>query len=417
MALAPISIRPKTCYDDYLSCHIEKTIADNQTQAIVDSWEINPDKEDVFVNMDYKTKLKAVVCEGDVSQKDYPYKKLISYPYADSKFKCGDYVSFNYGGDIEHWMIYALDIQHSYNVNGRMRKCNNTLNFYGKNGKLVNYPIVYSPQTKANSFDKNASIDIVMSLCKIEIQFNKDTNLIKENDRFILNSIPYKVTSINKHRQNLSSDSMSIASIVIDLERDKESEGDDLANNIPVRNVTQTTIKFVQDDFSSVVGYNGTVQCKINDVLNVSDVKFTSSNQSIVKVYDNGYYEVLANGNCVIRCELKEDETIFDEITVSVVATKPNVISFEINTTNLKVLQGGAKTFTIMKYIDGVASNEMLTLTDISTMPSVYYWLTISENSFIVKNIKQNTNDKVKIGCSDQFGNSDMFEITLGGSW
>ena len=113
--------------------------------------------------------------------------------------------------------------------------------------------------------------------------------------------------------------------------------------------------------------------------------------------------------NIAMSNPLREDkestikEEFEDNVTIKI---SPNVT---------KILRDNTQTYTCIKYVNGVATNELLSIVDNSTMRSGYYDIEISENTFTVHNIKKHTVKKVEIQISDNQGNVKDLSITLGG--
>ena len=113
--------------------------------------------------------------------------------------------------------------------------------------------------------------------------------------------------------------------------------------------------------------------------------------------------------NIAMSNPLKEDKepTIKEDI-------KDNV-TIEISPNVTKILRDETQTYTCIKYVNGVATNELLSIVDKSTMRSGYYDIEIGNNTFVIHNIKKHTVKKVEIQISDNQGNMKDLSITLGG--
>ena len=194
------------------------------------------------------------------------------------------------------WWLTLTKVEgnHAYR-HATISECNNMLKWYDKRGKLHAFPCIFYPQSKANSFDYNQSIDTVVALCKIEVQYNEFTNEIKTSDRFVLNGLAYKVSSVNKHKMNDCTDPNSVSTIVFDLTVTDVQSDDDLINNIANVNKYKYTLNIEENDFECTTNTSGTLSWSVKLGESVVDipVEFKSSYESIVKVWDNGYYETL----------------------------------------------------------------------------------------------------------------------------
>ena len=416
MVATPKTMRKNNCLDIVRNSKVKN----EETNDYIEAFESALYKTVVYKNFDYTKEYRVIIYEGNVKNNEYPYKMMDSYPYETFVFENGNYISFNYGGKLKHWLLTSVDNQNLYEVKGKLFECTNILKWYDKLGKLHSFPCIFYPQSKANSFDFNQSINIVNALCKIEVQYNEYTNEIKASDRFILNGLAYEVSSVAKHKMNDCFDANSVSTIMFDLSVSVTQADDDLINNIANVNKYKYSLSINEEDFSCQPNTSGTLTSTITLNDNIVDlpVAWKSSDESIVKIYDNGYYETLASGNATITCHIQGNEECLDAISIIVDAVIPDVVSIKFSPSVTKILQGKTQSYEVAKYVNESKTTVVLTVEDISTIGSGYYEFAITgNNTFTVKNIKLNSNGKVKIKASDSYGNSEILEITLGGVW
>ena len=317
------------------------------------------------------------------------------------------------------WWLTLTKVEgnHAYR-HATISECNNMLKWYDKRGKLHAFPCIFYPQSKANSFDYNQSIDTVVALCKIEVQYNEFTNEIKTSDRFVLNGLAYKVSSVNKHKMNDCTDPNSVSTIVFDLTVTDVQSDDDLINNIANVNKYKYTLNIEENDFECTTNTSGTLSWSVKLGESVVDipVEFKSSDESIVKVWDNGYYETYKDGKAIITCNIKDNVDLKDSVQITVGNISIDVISIKISPNETKILQGESNTYEVARYINESKTTYVLNIEDISTLDKSYYDIEIGTNTFTIKNNKKSS-EKVKVKCSDTYGNSEIFEFTLGGAW
>lgn len=92
-----------------------------------------------------------------------------------------------------------------------------------------------------------------------------------------------------------------------------------------------------------------------------------------------------------------------------------NNVVIEISPNITKILRGETQEYACVKYVNGIATNEILSIVDNSTMRSGYYDIEIGNNTFTIHNIKKHTVKKVEIQVKDSLGNTKDLSITLGG--
>ena len=91
-------------------------------------------------------------------------------------------------------------------------------------------------------------------------------------------------------------------------------------------------------------------------------------------------------------------------------------MSIKISPNETKILQGESNAYEVARYINESKTTYVLNIEDISTLDKSYYDIEIGTNTFTIKNNKKSS-EKVKVKCSDTYGNSEIFEFTLGGAW
>ena len=376
--------------------------------------------EDVVVVNDYYNYDSSLISKVVIQAHKNPYNenredRKVFFDY-ETEVKRGSYVIWE-----DKWWLTLTKVEgnHAYR-HATISECNNVLKWYDKFGKLHSFPCIFYPQSKANSFDFNQSINVVNALCKIEVQYNEYTNEIKSSDRFILNGLAYEVTSVAKHKMNDCFDANSVSTITLDLSVSVTQADDDLINNIANVNKYKYSLSINEEDFSCQPNTSGTLTSTITLNGNIVDLPVTwkSSDESIVKIYDNGYYETLASGNAMITCHIQGNEECLDSINIVVDAVLPDVVSIKFSPNVTKILQGKTQSYEVSKYVNESKTTTVLTVEDISTIGSGYYEFAITgNNTFTVKNIKLNSNGKVRVKATDSYGNSEILEITLGGVW
>jgi hypothetical protein len=121
------------------------------------------------------------------------YKKLISYPYTTTQFSIGDNIVW----ESNTWLLTTLDSQYDYSVSGRIVETNIDLKWLDSNLVLKSYRACMDNKISSVGFDENKTIFLPSGNVIVRVQANVDTELLKENTRFIINGNAYWITNIN----------------------------------------------------------------------------------------------------------------------------------------------------------------------------------------------------------------------------
>lgn len=366
-----------------------------------------------YYNYDYESKSRVVIQSHNNPYNENREDRKIFFDY-DTDVKRGSYIIWE-----DKWWLTLTKVEgnHAYR-HATISECNNILKWHDKFGKLHTFPCIFYPQSKANSFDFNQTINTVNALCKIEVQYNEYTNLINVDDRFILNGLAYTVSSINKHKMNDCFDTNSVSTIVFDLSVCQVQDDDDLVNNVANTKKYAYVLQISEGDFECVIGSVGKLSYNITlDGRNVDiPVEFKSSDEAIIKVLDDGTYDAIGSGSATITCNIKGNDNIFDSIQIDVGAVVSNVVSIRLTSSEVKILQGESSTYEVAKYANEVKTSDTIHIEDVSDADKSCYNIVINTNSFTIKNNKRSSK-KVKVRCYDDFGNSEVFVFTLGGAF
>lgn len=196
--LYPSSVQKPTCskiISDILTNKNDTSNKANITQLTQENFFNNPDYNKVYKNFDYAKSYDSWIYEGNKEDKIVGYKIFQSYPYNKVNFKIGDYIHWNYSHtELSTWLLTSLDTQYLYNVKGRMLLCNNSLRWEDSSGNLNCYPCVIKDALTYTNF-KWGNTGVVESGGDIVVlvQRNQYTFKIDTNDRFIFNSVAFRV--------------------------------------------------------------------------------------------------------------------------------------------------------------------------------------------------------------------------------
>lgn len=394
---------------------IKEDFENAYTNYLVDVFENSPNYNLVQKNFDYTTDYKTIIVEYDVGKNLIGYKRLVSYPYTTQQFEIGDYIHWNYGSVLTNWLMFAIDKQFDYNLNGKIKKCNSTLKWRDTHNNVISYPCVIDDKINNSDFDYARDLIVPSGGIIVHVQTNSDTETLYLNQRFIFGKNVYKL--------NAQIDFSSPYLMTLILTKDNESPDvmDDFSNGIANNNKYSYVLNINQNNFTQNVGYTAqlTHTLTLNGFSDSSSVVWSSSNTSIGTVNSStGVINLLSVGSVVFTCKMQDNITTSDTVTVTVNATLPVVKVVRINPQVTNLLQGDNQIYTVYKYKDNVVQADTFTITA-SGVPSTNATLTvISGNSFKVTNIKSYSLADMVVTCiSNTDATSGSVSIKIKGMW
>ena len=191
-----------------------------------------PGYAEIYKNNISSTFYDVIIMDGDKEDKTVGYKKLLSYPYDTVRFSIGDYIYWDFGGEDTIWILTSLDKQFTYEVNGKIYKCNTTLKWKNTNGVTISYPVsleAFKFSSESTAKEVNNRLIIGDGKRYVTMQRNSDTLQLKRNNRFIFDDRAWKIVdldtthelvqlSLEEHQVNTSTDDLvnEIADAFID---------------------------------------------------------------------------------------------------------------------------------------------------------------------------------------------------------
>ena len=386
---------------------------DGMEQQIKDNFESQPNYHQVYLNTDLATLYKVLIAKGNTKDKVVGYKILTSYPYDTYVFDSGDYITWTYGGETSVWLLTSIDKTYLYNVNARIRRCNNDLKWIDSNGEIPSYKCVVYDEIEVSIKD-DEKLMIAEGSILVEAQSNSDTLLINENQRFIFNGKAYKTSQVINIFDN------NIIRLIMELDVVND-DLDDLANNIANVNSYDYQININEESFEQIVGYTDTLTYNLTldneDV--AKDTEWVSSDESIATIDNNGNIQLLAVGTVTFTVRMADNTDVSDTLTITVVGTLPSTESNQILPNVTNILQGDTQIYTVCKYVDNVANSDTFTITvnDI-TDASYYYTLNIIDgNTFCVTSLRYLPTDLIVTCTNDNDATTTSITINLKGLW
>ena len=416
--LLPINKRKTNCPDVKNSYMNGINPTQDTIDDLVNTFEDNFGYKEVYINLDFTKKYKAIIYEGNHKDELTPYKKIHCYPYETEVFRIGQYITYfdAYGNECTSLMM-SLDKQEKETLIGRINECKNILNYVDEYGKVIPYPCAFNRNIQRTDFFYNNSVNVLDGRDEIFVQYNEDTKNIKENDTFIFDGQTYKITNIGKHNRNDYKDKNSNTILRLYAIRTDNANEDDLENDITKPNNIYSIN--VQEDIICKENSDGKFEYSVykNNEIVQEEVVISSSNSDILTVDNLGNWKAISDGECDVTVSLVNNENIKETIHVVVEKVIINIAEIRITPNIDKLLEGEKQVFTCGKYVNGELTDQILTITNESTAPKLYYTLKIKDNTFTLTNKKECTKGDIIIKVIDTEENELIKKISLDGLW
>lgn len=332
-----------------------------------------------------------------------------------------------------YWLCTNANTYESLGNAATVRRCNNVLKWKDKYGKVRIEPCVFENQAKQESDFATKELDNIAGFNRVVFQRNSNSNQIHPNQRFLFGTKEYrkcmKISGgglsnyFNSETDNDTSTSLVdawLANEVINYAID------DIENGIA--NAHENICSLIAEP----VIYNGmigdttiiktTVKCNDNEIH--VPLKWMSTDENVAIVDENGSVTCLTEGSCKVKVSMVDNEDVFDEVEIFVVAQVEDVFEIRLscdNTHSDYILQGETISYTIKLYKNNTETDDDFEITDISSMPNAknYYSFNIVDgNNFSIANKLMNENYMVNIRCvinTESYSDENIYSFNLKG--
>ncbi|MEK4432990.1 Ig-like domain-containing protein [Paenibacillus sp. FSL M7-0802] len=237
-------------------------------------------------------------------------------------FAAGDIVTYK-GHD---YLINLLPQDNRMYQVSKMEMCNINLKWLDETGNIISYPsVVYFNTRSSFGIEEGKIMNLVDGRRQTVLPKNKDTVKIRRDQRFIIGGDLFKVNDVDfvsdEGLVNLSFKSDTYNSTTDNLElgiADYNGKVADYKVNILNRDVT-----------AFKVGETLQLNVKVTnrDVPMEAVVTYSSSDESIATIDENGMITAIAKGSCIVTAEYKN---VSDSIQLNVIEDVVNNYSAEI---------------------------------------------------------------------------------------
>lgn len=378
-------------------------------QALVDAqWDNTTTKYTIqeeanigtFIYTDIEVYINHVINESSTGRKNGDdFRKLIFKEIIQSGQK-----SFRnarghmYKFDNNYWITTFTDNYNGDSVSVVVRRCNNIAKYVDKEtGDIIEVPCVLD--YTATSPSPKYSEDIVTpdNHVVLIVQGNNNTKWWKQNQRFIFNGRPFKITGFNNYLQN-NYVTQDTTILYFDLYLDEIQPGDDIENSIANRYDYVYSVNILQGNFSAKKGDSGTLTAEVrlnNEVVNRSII-WSCIPSTGANIDSEGNYIILAEPGTEVefKASISQYDQVTGVVTCQVVESLPEIKKLVIDPVLSSIPQGQSKTFSVNLYIDGIKQTDIVNYS-VEGVSTSYYSLKRNGNDFTVSALRASTNPLV----------------------
>ena len=226
--------------------------------------------------------------------------------------------------DGQYYISYFDDRVVDVDSNLSVRRCNEWMRIIDPlNGSIYKIPCVVDYDMTASSNKVTNSIITPNNHATVKVQQNATTDrLFITNARFILGNRPFKIAGMQNATNQFIDNNVS-SLMEIDLFLDEIWDKDDIVNGIADNGTYDYTIQIMGQDMDLIEDTQGVLQANVmlNGVDVSRDIVWSSSDDKVVEINQNGEYEVVGKqvgDTAIIVASLRGNEDVSDSIVITV---------------------------------------------------------------------------------------------------
>lgn len=213
-----------------------------------------------------------------------------------------------------------------------IRRCNATWHYLDEYGNVRSEPFCYGNGAgdMATTNDVKETMILVNGYQHSIMQLNPNTAVLTHNYRMILGNQAFAIHTIQNFAQEFTEDEDSTHIQFFDLYRTEPLEIDDIPNRVAGGKAFSWVVSI--DNVESVAP-GESVQLSATSIRNsqiVEDVEYiwSSSDESVATVNDDGVMEAISDGVCTITCAVLQNPSLSDTMELVVSSVKTNELKW-----------------------------------------------------------------------------------------
>ena len=408
---------------------------DNVAQSPNEQWR---NEQQAFVNSAYEN---STVLKKDVFEEGYPFDfKFVNNPecwvgtvldVTTGIVKDSDDYRSLYFMDLNHesgrgryfkwadnyWIVYETTTHELETISTcNIRRCNNWLKWLNDKGEVIQYPCVIEGELTSANAQVAKTITQANSHINVIVQGNKDTLSLVKNTRIMFNHSVYKFYAINNYMQvDYVDDNTPL--LFMDFYLDMEIDEDNVAENLADDLRKDFTVECDVTQLRGQIGSVGNIASKVyykNNLINDVRMEYTSNNDDVITIDDNGYYHMVNNGAATINVRILGNEPSSIDIPVIVEDVTNVEYHMVVNPIITSLRQGVSRTISAQVY-DNLNNkiDSAITLVASGTDNSHYSLIDNGDNTWTITNLLQSKTPLILTFSNDVYNLEYIINVKL----
>jgi len=287
----------------------------------------------------------------------------------------GAYVKFN----SNVWIVFNPDNVTQDIGSAVIQRCNTTYNTLDWYGNVVKTPMSMAKGKILASSPYYMEYSAIMDgYGHALLQLNDDTKGLHDNTRILLGNSAYSFYGVVNYAQEFTGNDDSVHIIKADLRVNEISENDDRVRRVADGNAFRFTLEVggtnhmpVNEQQTLTAHFFRNGEEVLDSEEHPLNVRWESSDESVVTIDDIGVVYGVGIGTCSVRCILIQNEDIYEDFSIEVEQPLQNGVQFIGNVpesagvfTSFPVEaayfeNGERSNKTVQFYLDGVPENSV----------------------------------------------------------
>ena len=316
-----------------------------------------------------------------------------------------------------YWIVYETTTHELETISTcNIRRCNNWLKWLNDKGEVIQYPCVIEGELTSANAQVAKTITQANSHINVIVQGNKDTLSLVKNTRIMFNHSVYKFYAINNYMQvDYVDDNTPL--LFMDFYLDMEIDEDNVAENLADDLRKDFTVECDVTQLRGQIGSVGNIASKVyykNNLINDVRMEYTSNNDDVITIDDNGYYHMVNNGAATINVRILGNEPSSIDIPVIVEDVTNIEYHMIINPIITSLRQGVFRTISAQIY-DNLNNkvDSVISLVASGVDNSHYSLIDNGDNTWTITNILQSKTPLILTFSNDVYNLEYTINVQL----